>query len=85
VLTSLCMYRVKAGSEAAFRQLLSKHWPTLRNVGLAADEPPVTYEGIEKPGAAVCGIADMEGRGRTEHRARAPRGHGGVGADGQIV
>jgi hypothetical protein len=53
VLTSLCMYRVKAGSEAAFRQLLSKHWPTLRNVGLAADEPPVTYEGIEKPGAPL--------------------------------
>ena len=45
--TSLCIYRVKLGSEAAFRKLLAKHWPTLRRVGLAADVPSVVYQGLE--------------------------------------
>lgn len=50
MVTALCLYRVKAGSEADFRALLAKHWPTLRRVGLAADEPSVIYEGLEKSG-----------------------------------
>jgi hypothetical protein len=51
MLTSLCTYRVKSGSESAFRDLLAKHWPTLRRVGLAGDEPSVIYQGLEKEGA----------------------------------
>jgi hypothetical protein len=51
MLTALCTYRVKAGSEDAFRKLLSKHWPTLRRLGLATDVAPTTYEGMEKAGA----------------------------------
>src|SRR5262249_15440202 len=53
MVTSLCMYRVKAGSESAFRQLLARHWPALRRLGLAGDEPPTVYEGMEKPGAPL--------------------------------
>lgn len=47
MVTSLCIYRVKAGSEPAFRGLLAKHWPTLRRVGLAADSPSTIYQGVE--------------------------------------
>ena len=39
MVTSLCIYRVKPGSEAAFKKLLAKHWPTLRRVGLGTDTP----------------------------------------------
>jgi len=53
MLTSLCVYRVKSGSEAAFRALLARHWPTLRRVGLAADDPPTIYQGMEKAGAPL--------------------------------
>jgi hypothetical protein len=53
MLTSLCFYRVKSGSEQAFRGLLAKHWPTLRRVGLAGDEPSVIYQGMEKEGAPI--------------------------------
>ncbi len=47
MVTSLCIYRVKPGSEGAFRRLLGRHWPTLRRVGLAADSPSIIYEGSE--------------------------------------
>ncbi len=47
MVTSLCIYRVKPGSEAAFRKLLAKHWPTLKRVGLAADVPSTIYLGSE--------------------------------------
>jgi hypothetical protein len=47
MVTSLCFYRVKPGSEPAFKKLLAKHWPTLRRVGLAADIPSRIYQGSE--------------------------------------
>jgi hypothetical protein len=47
MVTSLCIYRVKPGSETAFKKLLAKHWPTLRRVGLAADKPSKIYQGSE--------------------------------------
>lgn len=53
MVTALCLYRVKAGSEAAFRGLLAKHWPTLHRLGLAADEPSTIYQGSEKAGAPL--------------------------------
>lgn len=53
MVTSLCVYRVKPGSESAFRGLLAKHWPTLRRVGLGADEPSIIYEGSEGDNAPM--------------------------------
>ena len=53
MVTSLCIYRVKPGSELAFRGLLAKHWPTLRRVGLAADVPSTIYQGSEGEKAPV--------------------------------
>jgi hypothetical protein len=51
--TSLCLYRVKRGSEAAFRALLAKHWPTLKRVGLGADTPSTIYQGSEDGGGPL--------------------------------
>lgn len=53
MVTSLCIYRVKAGSEAAFRKLLAKHWPTLLRVGLAAEVPSTIYQGAEDEGEPI--------------------------------
>jgi hypothetical protein len=38
-LNMLCIYRVRKGKETEFRQLLEKHWPTLKAAGLATDVP----------------------------------------------
>ena len=53
MITSLCIYRVRKGSEKPFRSLLEKHWPTLRRVGLGADVPSVVYEGTEEEGEPI--------------------------------
>jgi len=53
MVTALCIYRVKSGSESAFRGLLAKHWPMLRRVGLAADVPSTIYQGEEGEAAPV--------------------------------
>jgi hypothetical protein len=53
MVTSLCIYRVKAGSEPAFRKLLAKHWPTLRRVGLAPNVPSTIYAGEEGENAPI--------------------------------
>ena len=47
MVTSLCLYRVKPGSEREFKKLLASHWPTLLRVGLAADVPSTVYQGSE--------------------------------------
>ena len=47
MITSLCIYRVKQGSENAFKKLLGKHWPALRRVGLGANVPSTIYQGTE--------------------------------------
>jgi quinol monooxygenase YgiN len=36
---TLCTYRLKPGKEPEFRQLLEKHWPTMRQLGLIAEQP----------------------------------------------
>ena len=49
----LCTYRVKDGKEAEFLSLLEKHWPTLRNVGLATDEAARVLRARDKTGKTV--------------------------------
>jgi hypothetical protein len=53
MVTSMCVYRVKFGREAAFVELLAKHWPTLKRAGLAADVPSTVYAGKENDGEPV--------------------------------
>lgn len=36
----LCIYRVRQGSEEAFKKLLAKHGPTLRKAGLTPEGAP---------------------------------------------
>ncbi len=49
--TAMCVYRVKAGEEDAFENLLGRHWPTLRSLELVSDTPPLIYRGAESDGA----------------------------------
>ena len=48
--TVICLYRVKPGNEDDFLGLLERHWPTLRTLGLATDDPPQHYRGAEQSG-----------------------------------
>lgn len=44
--TVICTYRVKPGREKAFLDLLARHWPTLRRLGLATEEPARVFRGL---------------------------------------
>lgn len=48
--TVICLYRVRAGREEEFVHLLERHWPTLRDLGLATEDPPRRYRGAEQSG-----------------------------------
>ena len=48
--TVICHYRVKAGCEAEFVELLRRHWPTLRRLGTVTDEPSQVYRGQDEKG-----------------------------------
>lgn len=49
----VCTYRVRDGKEADFLALLEKHWPTLRNVDLATDDPAQVFRSRTKTGKTV--------------------------------
>lgn len=51
--TVIATYRVKPGSEKEFEELLSRHWPTLKKVGLVKGEPARAYRGQDEPGQPV--------------------------------
>jgi len=46
--TVICIYRVAQGNEAAFTKLLERHWPVLRELGLATETRPTHYRGAEQ-------------------------------------
>lgn len=46
----ICTYRVRKGQEDAFLELLGRHWPTLRKLGLVAGEPSQIYRGEDASG-----------------------------------
>ena len=69
MLMSLCIYRVKRGSEKAFRGLLAKHWPALKRVGLGADEPSTIYQGFEgERGDEPIFVEILQFKSATRHR-----------------
>ena len=49
----LCTYRIKDGQETDFLQLLEKHWPMLRSVGLATNDPAQVFRSKDKEGKTV--------------------------------
>ena len=48
--TVICLYRVRSGREDAFTDLLERHWPALRELGLATETPPRHFRGQEQSG-----------------------------------
>lgn len=52
--TVICRYVVKPGKQAEMEVLLRKHWPALREIGLATDTPAQVFRGLPsaKPGGA---------------------------------
>ena len=47
--TVLCTYRVRAGEEPRFRELLSRHWATLRDLGFVTDEESLLFRSLDEP------------------------------------
>jgi hypothetical protein len=45
--TMISTYVVRSDAVDAFRKLLERHWPTLRELELATDNPPLYYIGDE--------------------------------------
>jgi hypothetical protein len=45
--TVICTFRVRADAVDAFGELLRRHWPTLRRLGLVTDTPEQLYLGGE--------------------------------------
>ena len=43
----VCTYRVKAGREKEFIELLKRHWPTLRELGLVSERPRMALQGLD--------------------------------------
>ena len=50
---AICTYRVKGGREGEFLALLQRHWPTLRDLGLAEATPSLVYRGTDESGGTV--------------------------------
>lgn len=50
-LISMCVYRVRAGAEREFEELLRKHWPTLHELELVTDTPSTVYRGTNDDGS----------------------------------
>ncbi len=46
---NICRYLVKPGHEEEMEALVTKHWPTLRQAGLASEDPPLIYRGLPSP------------------------------------
>lgn len=44
----LVIYRLKKGTEAQFKPLLAKHWPTLNKVGLVSPEKPKIWRTFDR-------------------------------------
>jgi hypothetical protein len=50
---AICTYRIKLGKEDEFLALLRRHWPTLRDLGMATDSPSLVFRGTDESGGAV--------------------------------
>lgn len=47
--TVICTYRVRAGEEDAFRDLLREHWRTLRALEFVTDDAPSVFRAVDEP------------------------------------
>jgi hypothetical protein len=47
--TVICTYRVRAGDENQFVDLLRRHWKTLRALGFVTEEASQAFRSLESP------------------------------------
>ena len=47
---AVCTYRVREGQDEAFLALMRNHVPTLRRLGLLAEEPSLLFQGKDESG-----------------------------------
>ncbi|MBM3764782.1 MAG: hypothetical protein FJW32_05265 [Acidobacteria bacterium] len=43
----VCTYRAAADKRDEFREILKRHWPVLRELGVVLDEPRIMLEGLK--------------------------------------
>ncbi len=60
--TVVCLYRVAEGNQSAFEALLERHWPTLREVDLVTEQPPLHLRGSEQQGGQPLYVEIFEWR-----------------------
>jgi hypothetical protein len=51
--TVICTYRVRAGAEAEFVELLGRHWRTLHELGFVTDEESLVFRSCDGAPAYV--------------------------------
>jgi hypothetical protein len=56
--TVICTFRVRADGEQEFRELLERHWPTLRALELVTDQPTQCYRSLDGDGPTYVEIFD---------------------------
>lgn len=61
----VCLYRVRRGREDEFTELLKRHGPNLRTLGLATDDPPQYLSGFEQE-ASPSSLRSSAGRPRRD-------------------
>jgi hypothetical protein len=47
--TVICTYRVRSDQEAAFTELLGRHWDTLHDLGFVTDERATVFRSLAEP------------------------------------
>jgi hypothetical protein len=47
--TVICTYRVRPDAEDAFRELLTRHWDTLHDLGFVTDDRSHVYRQVDEP------------------------------------
>ncbi len=47
--TVICTYRVRPAEDQAFRQLLSRHWTTLRDLGFVTGDESLVFRSLDEP------------------------------------
>jgi hypothetical protein len=47
--TVICTYQARPDAEDQFRELLSRHWTTLHELGFVTDESPVVLRRLDEP------------------------------------
>jgi hypothetical protein len=47
--TVICTYRVRPAADQSFRQLLSRHWTTLHDLGFVTDDESSVFRSLDEP------------------------------------